>query len=118
MPLKNGNDFKYLGSWVDNSEKDTKTRKAQAWAAVRKLDNTWKFDLPCKLKINLFRLKVESILLYGAETWTMTKTMKSEIDGTCTRLLRHNFNSNWRQHVTNENLYGDLPKISSVIQQR
>ena len=40
--LKKVNDFKHLGSWVDNSEKDTKTRKAQAWAAVRKLDNIWK----------------------------------------------------------------------------
>ena len=44
--------------------------------------------------------------------------MNSEIDGTCTRLLRHALNINWRQHVKNENLYGHLPKISSVIQQR
>ena len=95
-----------------------KTRKAQAWAAIRKLDNIWKSDLPRKLKINLFRSTVESILLYGAETWAMTKTMNSEIDGTYTRLLRHALNINWRQHVTNVDLCGDLPKISSVTQQR
>ena len=68
--------------------------------------------------INFFRSTVESILLYGAETWAMTKTMNSEIDGTYTRLLRHALNINWRQHVTNENLCGDFPKISSVIQQQ
>ena len=71
--FKKVNDFKYLGSWVDNSEKGTKTRKAQAWAAIRKIDNIWKSDLPRKLKGNFFRSTVESILLYGAETWTMTK---------------------------------------------
>ena len=47
----------------------------------------------------------------------MTKT-NCEIDGTYTRLLHHSLNTNWRQHVTNEKLYGDLPKISSVMQQR
>ena len=61
---------------------------------------------------------VEGIFLYGAETWTMTKTMNSEIDGTYTRLLHHALNNNWRHHETNEDLYGDLPKTSSVIQQR
>ena len=66
-PLKKVNDFKYLGSWVDNSEKDVKMRKAQAWSAIRNLDNIWKFDLSRKLKINFFRSTVESILLYGAK---------------------------------------------------
>ena len=117
-PLKKVNDLKYLGSWVDNSEKDMKTRQAKARAAIRKLDNIWKSDLPRKLKINFFRSTVENILLYGAETWTMTKTMNIEIDGTYTRLLRHALYINWRQHVPNENLYGNLPNIFSVIQQR
>ena len=54
-PLKKVDDFKYLGSWVDNSEKDIKTRKAQAWAAIGKPYSIWKSDLPCKLKINFLR---------------------------------------------------------------
>ena len=116
--LKKMNDFKYFGSSVDNSEKGTTTRKAQAWAAIRRLENIWKSDLPRKLKINFFRSTVENVLLYGAETWTMTKTMNRKIDATYTRLLRHALNVNWRQYVTNESLYGGLPKISSAIQQR
>ena len=95
-----------------------KTRKAQAWAAIRKLDNIRISELPRQLKMNFFRWTVEGILLYCAETWTMTKTMNSEIDGTYTRLLRHALNVKWRQQVTNENLNGDVPKISSVMQQR
>ena len=40
-PLKKVIDFKYLGSWVDNSAKDIKIRNAQAWSALRRLDNIW-----------------------------------------------------------------------------
>jgi len=50
--LKLVTDFKYLGSWVDNSAKDIKVRKAQAWTAILKLDNIWKSNLPRRLKIN------------------------------------------------------------------
>ena len=32
--LKEANDFKYLGSWVNSSEQDLKVRKALAWKAV------------------------------------------------------------------------------------
>lgn len=37
--IKRINDFKYLGSWLDDSAKDLKIRKAQAWSAALKLDN-------------------------------------------------------------------------------
>ena len=43
----------------------------------------WKSNLKKKLKIDMFRATVESLLLYGSSSWTMTKEM--EIDGTYTR---------------------------------
>jgi len=58
---------------------------------------------------------VESILLYGAESWTTTKELNKEVDGTYTRLLRQMLNIDWRQHITNEELYADLPRISETI---
>jgi len=61
---------------------------------------------------------VESILLYGAETWTITKEVNKELDGMYTRLLRHTLNINWRQHIMNEELYADLPCISKTIKKR
>ena len=54
----------------------------------------------------------------GSESWTMTATMEKEIDGCYTRLLRHALNIHWTQHITNINLYHDIPKISSTIRQR
>ena len=65
-------------------------------------------------------LSLNSRKYLARRRWNMDhdQQMNSEIDGTYTRVLRHALNIYWRHHVTNENLYGDLPKISSVIQQR
>ena len=37
-------DFKYLGSWIDDSE-NMKMRKAQAWMECNKLGKIWKSSL-------------------------------------------------------------------------
>ena len=65
-------DFKYLGSWTQSSSNDISTRKAQAWRACNKLTKIWKSNLPRPSKIKLFQATVESILLYGSKTWTVT----------------------------------------------
>ena len=43
--IENVKDFKYLGAWIDDSAKDVKTRKAQAWVACNKLSKIWKSTL-------------------------------------------------------------------------
>ena len=35
-------DFKYLGSWIDNTAQDIKVRKGQAWSALNKMNKMWK----------------------------------------------------------------------------
>ena len=65
-------DFKYLGSWIDSTEKDIKIRKAEAWKALNKLNKMWKSDLARCFKIGLLESVVESVLLYGSESWTLT----------------------------------------------
>ena len=117
-PLSQVTDFQYLGSWVESTKKDVEVRIAKAWAACSKLNNVWQSDLSKDLAINLFRAAVESVLLYGSESWTMTDTLSKRIDGTYTRLLRTALNVSWRQHLTNRQLYGNLPPVSSVIQVR
>ena len=116
--IKIVNDFKYLGSYVDDPEKDIKCRKAQAWSACNKLSKIWKSNLSRNLKIRIFTATVESVLLYGCEAWTLTKTTEKMIDGCYTRLLRSALNVSWQDHVPNEILYGTLPKLSSKIRER
>ena len=65
-------DFKYLGSWVDSTEKDIAVRKALAWYALNGMDRVWKSNMKSGLKKRFFVACIESILLYGCEAWAMT----------------------------------------------
>jgi len=82
------------------------------------MDQIWKSNLNRTLKIRLQTSTVEAVLLYGCKTWSLSKMQEHELDGCCTRMLRKALNLSWREHVTNELLYGDLPKISSKIRTR
>ena len=64
---------KYLGSWVDKSEKDISRRKAQAWRALNGMTKIWKANMSKDLKIRFFIATIESILLYGCESWALSK---------------------------------------------
>ena len=99
-PLKDSDTFKYLGSLVPDSYKDFKQRKAQAWSAMAKLDRVWKSNISRKCKLHFFQASVESILLYGAETWTFTQEMENRVNGCYTRLLRKALNIRWQDHLT------------------
>ena len=66
------------------------------------------------LKVGFFRATVESVLLYGAECWTMTGKMRNRLDGTYTTAQ----SSSWsflEEHKTNKELYGNLPKITDTL---
>ena len=43
-------DFKYLGSWVNSSYQDIKTRKALAWKALNGMKSIWKSHISRELK--------------------------------------------------------------------
>ena len=53
--------FKYLGSWISDSEQDLKVRKVSAWIACNKMRNVWNPKLPRATKIRLFRATVEPV---------------------------------------------------------
>ena len=111
-------DFVYLGAWIATTERDLRVRKAKAWAACHKLKKMWKSDLRRGLKIRLFAATVESILLYGSETWTLTESLKKRIDGCYTKMLRMALNVDWKQRKTNKEVYGNLPRATMKIQER
>ena len=68
-----------------------------------------------ELKIRVFLSTVESVLLYNASTWTLTKQLSRRIDGSYTKMLRMALNVHLAQHMTNAELYGNLPRVSSKI---
>ena len=116
--LEQKDDFKYLGSWADSSEKDIEIRKALAWKSINDMAKVWKSNMNTELKKKFFVATVESILLYGCEAWTLNSSMEKALDGTYTRMLRKALNVHWSDRVTNDTLYGKLPKVSDKIAAR
>ena len=111
-------DFKYLGAYIRSTAADIRIRKGMAWKALNSMNTCWKSTLSRKTKIRLFKATVESVLLYGCETWTMSAALDCVIDGFYTRLLRRIFGISWKSHTTNRDLYGALPKLSNTIRDR
>ena len=52
------------------------------------------------------------------ETWTVTKKIGKALDGWYTIVLRAALDISWKSHITNRELYGDLPKITAKITNR
>ena len=63
-------------------------RKAQAWRALNGMTKIWKSNMSKDLKIRFFTATIESILLYGCESWALSKEQEKSLDGTYTRMLR------------------------------
>lgn len=116
--LEQKEDFKYLGSWVDDSAKDINVRKSLAWKALNDMTKIWNSNMNPDLKKRFFVATVESILLYGCESWAMTETMERSLSGTYTRMLRKALNVHWSSHTSNAELYGKLPSIDAKIAER
>ena len=79
--LKRVKDFKYPGAW---SAKYLKIRKVLTWRTCHQMRNIWKSTLSRKMKLRLMHTTVDSVLLYGFETWTLTKILLIQLDGTYT----------------------------------
>ena len=54
------------------------------------------------LKKRFFVATVESILIYGCESWAMTGAMEKSLNGTYRCMLRKIQNVHWSSHTTNE----------------
>ena len=118
IALKEVSDFKYFGSWVNSTEQDIKVRKALAWRALNGMKSVWNSKLSRSIKASFYQATVESVLLYGCESWTLKETLRKSLDGCYTRMLRVVLNINWNEHVTNEQLYGGLPRLSDKVASR
>ena len=78
----------------------------------------WSSTLSRKTKVRLFKATVESVLLYGSETWTIPKAMEKRIDGCYTNMLRMVLGVRWDQKLTNKQLYQELPPVTRKIAER
>ncbi len=113
--LKSVEHFVYLGSRIMSSEKDFEVRKGKAWGACHQLKQIWKSGMRREMKIRLFRATVESVLLYGSEAWTISQSLSKRINGCYSRMLRMALDIKWSDRVSNDVVFGSIPKPSVQI---
>jgi len=110
--------FRYLGALIADTIRDVNSRIGLAWSAAIELGPIWRSGLEKRLKVTFFRSVVESVLLYGCETWSLTEALNLKLDGNYTRLLRYVQGIHWSEHITNDIVYDCLPKLSATIRKR
>ena len=110
-------DFTYLGG-LTNTANEINVKLGKAWGAINALTKVWKSPVKKETKINVFRQTAEWILLYGSDSWTMTKTLERFLDGKYTKMLRVVCNVPPTTRISNKDLYGNIPPISTTIRKR
>jgi len=82
------------------------------------MDQIWKSNRSRTLKIRLLISTVEAVLLYGCETWSLSKKQEQELGGCYTRMLRKALNISWREHVTMNCYMGTYQKFQLIRTRR
>lgn len=114
--IKKVDDFLYLGSYTETSHNiDTKIGKA--WGALNAFSKVWLSSITKATKMCLFKVTVESILLYRSDSWPLTKSLEKKLNGTFTRMPRKVQNISRKDKVTNNFLYGSNPHLTEIIRQ-
>ena len=90
----------------------------QAWSTLNSLDRVWKASIKKETKLKVLKASVETILLYGSDSWSLNVALSKKFDGSYTKMLRTIYNISWRDHITNKSMYGHLPRISTVVKRR
>ena len=103
------NEFTYLGSklTIDGScDIEVQTRISKASQAFGMLRNIWKArNISLKTKLRLFKSNVMTTLLYGAESWKMTKTLSHKLEVFQRKCLRRILRIFWPNVINNDDLY-------------
>ena len=97
--------FTYLGSQQGPDgycRSDMMRRIGLASAVMGSLQRLWKCSgLSCQTKVHLYQALVMSVLLYSAETWTLTSEDLRKLESFHMRCQRQLLNIHWSDHVTN-----------------
>jgi len=79
------------------------------------LGSNMTYDLDCS-KLSILKTCVFSTMLYGCETWTVTKRCESQILSFERKCYRKILRIGWTQKVTNEELYRKIQLTETLLQ--
>ena len=130
-PIKiNGTDvedtdsFVYLGATVNNlggAEQDIRSRLGKARSVFHRLSKVWRTgEFRRETKMRIFKSNIIAVLLYGCETWRMTKADEKRLDTFLHKCLRRIFKVHWPMRVPNDEIRrrAGIEKISTQVRRR
>ena len=123
-PIQEVDSFTYLGSTIDQqggTDSDVKARVGKARVAFIILKNIWASkEIATSTKVRIFNSNVKSILLYGSETWRMTKKTLQKIQTFINTCLRRIFRIRWPDKINNTELWqrGSQEPVAEQILRR
>ena len=95
--------FDYLGARITKhggTKDEIKIRLGKGTGAFNKLAKIWRSGQLCKTtKIRIFNSSVIALLLYGGETWRMTKKDIAELNTFLPKCLRRFLKIHWPMKV-------------------
>lgn len=107
--IEDVDDFTYLGSKLSkdgNAESEIRVRIGKANHSFSMLRKTWKSKkIKLKTKLRIFKSNVMSVLLYGCESWKVTKGIAKKVDAFQRKCLRKILGIFWPRRITNRRLY-------------
>jgi urease beta subunit len=118
--IQNVDSFIYLGSVINvhgGTEEDVINRISKARVTFSMLKKVWRSkEIRLTTKLKIFNSNVKSILLYGAETWSLTEINEARIQSFLNKCLRNILGIFWPEKIRNEDLWEKTKQIPSITQ--
>lgn len=124
MQIEEVESFQYLGSVITTTggtEADVTARIRKARASFALLNNIWTSNqYSIKTKLRLFNSNVKSVLLYGCETWKVTRDIERRLQVFINKSLRRILRVYWPETIPNEQLWARTgqEKVNIQIKRR
>ena len=116
--------YKYLGTMVTEDGRsfvEVKRRIAIAKDAFWKYEELLRNNVRMKTKKKVLTCYIYSVLMYGCESWTITKEIKRRLEAFEMWCYRRILKISWRDRVTNEEVLrrvGEKRKLYQSISRR
>ena len=120
--IENDEPFTYLRSVtaVDGgTERDVLARISKAITAFLLLRPVWRSkEISLRTKLRIFTTNAKSVLMYGAETWRVTKKISTKIQAFTNRCLPNILGVRWPNTISNEDLLAKIQEEKMTTQIR
>jgi len=120
--IENVTSFTYLGSVIavdEGTERDVLVRIGKAGTAFLLLRPVWRSkEISLRTKLRIFNTNVKTVLMYGAETWRVTKNITDKTQTFVNRCLRYILGVRWPNTISNEDLWAKTQEDRMMIQIR